>query len=563
MALPKRALITAALPYSNGRLHVGHIVGAYLPSDTYVRFLRLNGVPVRFICGSDDHGVAIILTAQRENRTPAEVSKHYHGVQLEAFKGLRIEFDIYSSTSRNPYHAPLSQEFFTRTLEKGFFEKRSTRQFYDPKSAQFLPDRFVRGTCGFCGTLDQNGDQCEQCGKMLDVESLKDARSVMSGDPATVKDTVHWFLDLSRFQADVARWIEKATLRDHTKKYVEGLIANGFVQRSMTRDLTWGVPVPLSDPEAQGKVLYVWFDAPIGYISNTKELCEIQDGNPEGFSDWWQSEDCDVFHFIGEDNTIFHCMVWIAMLQAHGAYQLPRGVIVNQFMNIQFPGKEETKISKSRGTAIWIDEYLAGGGDPDALRYYLTMISTERSKSTYQPADLIQRQNSELANVLGNFVNRVLSFTVKNYGPTVPSAEEKSTSDVDHQFNEKRLAAAKRVAQSLEEFSFKQALEQVMEFARECNRYIDEKAPWATRKTDEALTKTTLNFAIQAIRSLGIMLLPFMPTTGEKILGFLALDASAATWGDASSQLPSGHAIGEPKILFQKIEAEAAASPKE
>lgn len=554
MTLPKRALVTAALPYSNGRLHVGHIVGAYLPSDTYVRYLRLQGVPVRFICGSDDHGVAIMLTAQREGRTPAEVAKHYHGLQEQAFKGLRIDFDIYSSTSRNPHHASLSQEFFLETLKKGFFEKRRTKQFYDPTKEQFLPDRFVRGTCGYCGTLDQNGDQCEQCGKMLDVDSLKDARSVMSGAPATVRETVHWFLDLSRFQGDVANWITEAHLREHTKRYVEGLIATGFVQRSMTRDLSWGVPVPLEDPEAAGKVLYVWFDAPIGYISNTKELCAKRDGNAEEYLKWWASEECEVLHFIGEDNTIFHCMVWIAMLKAHGGYQLPRGVIVNQFMNIQFPGQEETKISKSRGTAIWIDEYLDGGGNPDALRYYLTMIATERSKSTYQPADLIQRQNSELANVLGNFVNRVLSFTIKNYGSVLPECADSMRDEVDRAFLQARSSTAEAVAQSLEGFCFKQALEQVMEFARECNRYIDEKAPWTTRKTDEIRTKVTLNVAIQAIRTLGVMLLPFMPTSSERILGFLSLEASAARWSDAKAMLPDGHPLGTPEILFQKIE---------
>jgi methionyl-tRNA synthetase len=558
MTSRKRVLVTAALPYSNGRLHVGHIVGAYLPSDTYVRFLRLRGIPVKFICGSDDHGVAIMLTAQKEGKTPAEVAKFYNESQKRAFDGLRIEFDTYSSTSRNPHHAGMSQDFFKRMLDKGFFEKKSTRQFYDPKTETFLPDRFVKGACGYCGTVEQNGDQCESCGKMLDVENLKDARSVMSGEPAMVRDTVHWFLDLSKFQSQVGEWLGRSVVREHTKKYVEGLIGNGFVKRSMTRDISWGVPLPLTDPEAKGKVLYVWFDAPIGYISNTKEVCAEAEGDAEKYREWWQSDDTEIYHFIGEDNTIFHCMVWIAMLLAEGSYKLPKGVIVNQFMNIQFPGQEEQKISKSRGTAVWIEEYLENGGDPDALRYYLTMIATERSKSTYQTTDLIQRQNSELANVIGNFVNRILSFTIKNYGPAVPEQTPGKLTPVDAAFTESLVSTHAKVTESLEAFNFKTALEQVMEFARACNKYVDDKAPWTSKKTDAELTKTTLNIAIQAIRALGVMLTPFMPTTGERMVKMLGLDPKTVTWEQAVQNLPAGHALGQPEILFQKIETEKA-----
>lgn len=384
MSSPKRVLVTAALPYSNGRPHVGHIAGCYLPADTYVRFLRMKHTPVRFICGSDDYGVAIMLTAQREGKTPREVATYYNQKQREAFAGLNIDFDIYSGTCSCPFHTKTSQDFFQAVNDKGYFEKIESSQFFDESKNVFLPDRFVKGTCGYCGAADQNGDQCESCGKTLDVDSLKDAVSVFSGKPATRRTTKHWYLDLAQFESQVRAWLKSATLRDYTRSYVEGLISTGLVKRSMSRDIEWGIPLPIKDPDAQGKVLYVWFDAPIGYISNTKEYFQKAAGSPDEYAEWWKSDDCDIYHFIGEDNTIFHCVIWIAMLSIEGNYHLPKGVIVNQFLNIQFPGKEEEKISKSRGSAVWIEDYLKDGGDPDSLRYYLTMIATERARSLNQ-----------------------------------------------------------------------------------------------------------------------------------------------------------------------------------
>lgn len=551
----RRVLVTAALPYSNGRLHVGHIVGAYLPSDIYVRFLRLRGAQVKFICGSDDHGVAIMLSAHKEGKSPAEVAEHYHGLQQAAFDGLGINFDIYSSTSRNPYHAKLSQEFFKRMHDKGFFEKRSTKQFFDDKSGVFLPDRFVKGTCGFCNAPDQNGDQCESCGRMLDPESLRDVRSVISGQPVVVRDTVHWFLDLTRFKTNVSKWLESAVLREHTRRYVSGLLDAGLVKRSMTRDLIWGVPVPLDDPDAKGKVLYVWFDAPIGYISNTMELFA---GRNE-YLEWWASEQSEIYHFIGEDNTVFHCLVWIAMLCAEGTYRLPRGVIVNQFMNIKFPGKDEEKISKSRGTAVWIDEYLAEGGDPDALRYYLTSIATEKAKTVYRPEDLLARQNSDLANVIGNFVNRVLSFKIKNFGREV--AAPGTASDFDKAFAGLRQKTHAELTELLESFQFKSGIELVMEFARACNKYIDDTQPWSVRKSDPARAADIMAYALSAIRSLQIWLSPFMPATSRRIGIMLGLDVGQniaelplkQAWDDAVRDLPVGHVLGTPEILFSKL----------
>lgn len=467
----KRYLVTAALPYSNGRLHVGHIAGAFLPADIHVRYLRLKGHDVTFICGSDDHGVAIVLSAQKEGKTPAEVSTHFNARQAADFAGLGIDFDIYGSTSRNPYHHKFSQDMFLSLHRKGYFEKQSTRQFYDEAKEMFLPDRFVKGTCGFCGTPDQNGDQCENCGKMLDVDTLKEARSTVSGQPAVVRETVHWFLDLSRFEGDVTRWLEKSDLRDHTRSYVQGLLSTGLVKRSMTRDLDWGIPVPLEEPEARNKVLYVWFDAPIGYISNTYKLCEEQ-GDPSRFEALWRSPDTEILHFIGEDNTIFHCVIWIAMLHADASYQLPHGVIVNQFLNFQKGGEVE-KISKSRGTAIWIEDYLAEGNMPDSLRYYLTSIAPESARTIYRPDDLVQRHNTDLANALGNFVNRILSFNSKYVGTVVPECPLEKVTARDEEFRALMKETHRRADELLSNYSFKAALECIMAFVRECNKYSD------------------------------------------------------------------------------------------
>ncbi|NMC62896.1 MAG: methionine--tRNA ligase [SAR324 cluster bacterium] len=553
----KRVLVTSALPYSNGILHVGHIAGAYLPADIYVRFLRLNNVDVRFVCGSDDHGVAIMITAEKEGKTPAEVAEHYHKKQKEAFDGLGISFDTYSSTSRNPYHYKTSQDFFLALHRKGYFQKKETLQFFDPERKVFLPDRYVKGECAYCGATEQNGDQCENCGKMLDVETLKNARSTISGKAAIVKSTKHWFLDLSRFEKHVNEWLDKATIREHTKNYVKGLLSVGLVERSMTRDISWGIPVPLEDPDAKGKVLYVWFDAPIGYISNTKELCAERDKDANLYADWWKSADCEIYHFIGEDNTIFHSVIWIAMLQAEGTFQLPKGVIVNQFLNIKFPGKDTEKISKSRGTAIWLEDYLKEGGNPDVLRYYLTAIAPEGARSVYKPEDLIARNNGELGNVVGNFVNRIISFTRKYCGPEVPEINDAKIESRDIEFEAEMKKAYEEVRNLIERFSFRAALERIMEFARECNRYIDEKAPWTSRKSDMEKTKISLVYALNAIKGLGLMLNPFMPFSSEKMLKMLSLDAQSIKWKDALTPLKAGQSLAEPEILFPKIESDS------
>lgn len=547
-------LVTAALPYSNGTLHVGHIAGAYLPADIYVRFLRARGRDVKFICGSDDHGVAIMISAEKEGKTPAEVAKYYHAKQSEDFRDIGISFDIYSSTSRNPYHAEISQEMFKVLHAKGQFEKKSTLQFYDESRKMFLADRFVRGTCGYCGTPDQNGDQCEQCGKVLDTETLKDAVSALSNTPASVKSTVHWFLDLSTSENEVSKWLQTAILREHTRNYVQGLLSTGLVKRSMTRDISWGIPVPLDDPDAKGKVLYVWFDAPIGYISNTRELLA---DDPKALDKWWRNPQTEIFHFIGEDNTIFHAVIWIAMLKSEGSYTLPRGVIVNQYVNLQLAGQAEAaKISKSRGHAIGIRDYLDSGGNVDALRYYLTAIAPENSRSVYKPEDLDQRLSSELANTLGNFVHRVLTFTRKYFGEAVPEIDATLIAERDKQLHGTMQASFAQITQHLEGFNFKLALETIMEFARECNRYIDEKAPWSARKNDPEGAKVSLVTAINAIRFLSVVLDPFIPFTTSKIRNFLNLDETNQ-WDAALVPLTAGHPLREPAVLFPKPESTA------
>lgn len=549
----RKVLVTAALPYSNNRPHVGHLGGAYIPADIYVRYLRMTGAEVRFICGSDDHGVALMISAEKEGKTPAEVANFYRAKQAEDFAGMGITFDIYSGTSVCPVHAEESQRFFKVLYDKGYFEKQSERQFYDEARSAFLPDRYVKGSCGYCKATDQNGDQCENCGKMLDVDTLKNARSAISGEPAVIRETVHWFLDLSRFATQVEAWLENSHVRAQTKAYVRGLLGTGLVKRAMTRDISWGIPVPLDDPDAKNKVLYVWFDAPIGYLSFTKELC-IKEGKTAAAADaWWRSDDAEIYHFIGEDNTVFHCIIWIAMLEAEGSIRLPSGVIVNHFFNMQVPGGAVEKISKSRGTAVWIGDYLEAGGDPDTLRYYLTSIASEKSRSVFKPDDLEHRHNGELADALGNLVNRITSFSLKHCGATVAPFDNAFVTDLDRAMEAALCSTFEDVTRELEGHSFKAALERIMEFVRYCNKYVDEKAPWTTRKTDMETTKVTLAYVLRAIHGLGVMLLPFIPGAATKIVAAFGRDAKEVAWEDVVNISAVDRPLSQPPILFQKL----------
>jgi methionyl-tRNA synthetase len=580
----RRFLVTAALPYSNGRLHVGHIAGAYLPADAYVRYLRSKGEEVRFICGSDDNGVAIEVSARRENTTPAELSARYNRQQQADFTGLGIHFDIYGGTHQPDFiehHTRLSQEFFKAIHDNGHFVKRTTDQLYDPQAGQFLPDRYVSGTCYHklpdgrpCANPNATGDQCEQCGNGIDPLQLINPRSQITGVAPVRRQTIHWYLQLDKFRGPLTDWFSLVSLdwRPIVTNFAMGSIRKGLPERAMTRDLKWGVPVPLDDPDAAGKVLYVWFDAPIGYVSFTAALCQQRDGDWRMYREWWQSSECRIVHFIGEDNIVFHALIWPAMLlgthyastelQARGSaytapkesgyYQLPSNVVANAFLNIQFPGKQEEKISKSRGTAVWIQDYLQDF-DADPLRYYLTINAPEAQRTGWSFEEFVSRNNSELIATLGNFVNRWQKIVTQDFGRKVPPADKAEQPEAD--LLNKIRALPEQVGGDIEETRFKSALGRIMDTFRECNRYIDFRAPWSTRKTDLPLCGATLHTCIQAVRTLGVLMEPFLPFAAEKIRVSLNVPGEQWTWPRASEPLPPGHPLGPaPEVLFRKID---------
>ncbi len=588
----RRYLVTAALPYSNGRLHVGHIAGAYLPADIFVRYLRSNGDDVRFICGSDDNGVAIEISARREGVSPTELSAKYNRRQAADFAGLGIHFDIYGGTHQPTFvelHNRLSQEFFKTIHQNGHFVKKETEQLYDAKVARFLPDRYVKGTCYHampdgrrCGNPAALGDQCEQCGNSIDPLRLENPVSTITGTAPERRTTTHWYLQLDKFRGALADWFSLISLdwRPIVTNFALGSIKAGLPERAMTRDLEWGVPVPLDDPEAKGKVLYVWFDAPIGYVSFTAALCQERDGDWRKYRDWWQTSDCKIVHFIGEDNIVFHALIWPSMLlgtqflareidargstfvrpKEQGFYQLPSNVVANAFLNIKFPGKEEEKISKSRGTAVWIEEYLATF-DPDPLRYYLTINAPESQRTAWSFDEFIERNNSELIATLGNFVNRWQKIVTEDFGRKLPDA--KRAEDLEQQLLAVIGALPGKVSEDIEATRFKAGLARIMEAFRDCNRYIDTRAPWTTRKSDRDLCAATVHTCVQAVRTLGVLLEPFLPFAAEKIRLSLNVEPDKWKWSHAADPLPVGHALGPaPEVLFRKLDPkEFAAAP--
>ena len=580
----RRFLVTAALPYSNGRLHVGHIAGAYLPADIYVRYLRLRGDEVHFICGSDDNGVAIEISAAKEGVTPAEIATRYNKAQARDFAGLGIEFDIYGGTHQPEFvelHNKLSQDFFKTIYDNGHFVKKTTDQLYDVKAGKFLPDRYVTGGCYHkmpdgspCNHPAATGDQCEHCGNGIDPLCLIDPKSTITGTAPERRETTHWYLQLAKFQGMLADWFSLVSLdwRPIVTNFSLGAIKKGLPERAMTRDLDWGVPVPLDDPEARGKVLYVWFDAPIGYVSFTAALAQRLRGDWQGYRDCWQSTDCKIVHFIGEDNIVFHALIWPAMLlgtqfnaeelarlgstyhppKESGFYQLPSNVVANAFLNIKFPGEEEEKISKSRGKAVWIDDYLKMF-DPDALRYYLTINAPESQQTAWSFEDFVERNNAELIAALGNFVNRWQKIVTQNFDRKVPPADKAEA--LETALLGEIRALPDQVSADIEATRFKSALGRIMEGFRACNRYIDNRAPWSTRKTDLEQTAATINTCIQAVRTLGVLLVPFLPFAGEKIRVSLNIDKEKWTWPHAAEPLPVGHPLGPaPEVLFRKID---------
>ncbi|MDM8008563.1 MAG: methionine--tRNA ligase [Phycisphaerae bacterium] len=558
----RRFLVTSALPYSNGRLHVGHVAGAYLPADTYVRYLRARGDEVRFICGSDDNGVASLISARKEGRTVEELTAHYNARQAADFAGLGIRFDIYGGTHQPKFvelHNRISQGFFRTAFDKGYFVKKTTKQLYDVQANQFLPDRYVKGKCYNCGAEGAYGDQCEACGVSIDPMKLIYPISTITNTKPEPRETTHWYMQLPQFEEKLRAWLEAKRQpqgdcppwRETVLNFSLGQIKQGLPERAMTRDLHWGVPVPLDDPDAAGKVLYVWFDAPIGYVSFTAELCQQVDGDWKAYERWWKDPDCRIVHFIGEDNTVFHALTWPAMLMAEGSYQLPWQVVANSFLNIKFPGKEEEKISKSRGTAIWIEEYLKMF-EADPLRYYLTAIAPESQRTTFDVDDFITRNNGELVNALGNFVNRTMTFVQKYLDNKVPAVGDRQQVDTDHLAN--IAAHAERVTARLDTLRFRAAMEEIMNLARASNAYFDAKKPWQQRKDDLAACGTSLNVCIQTVKALMTLMAPFLPFSAEKCLKMLNLDVTALAWDQATVELAPGHALGEPVILFQKLD---------
>jgi len=557
----RRFTVTAALPYANGLLHVGHIAGCYLPADIFARYLRSRGDEVAFICGSDDYGVPTALTARKEGKLPQEVADYYRAEQKRDFDGLGISFDIYSGTSTTPIHTEVSQHFFLSLLKAGHLEKRKTDQFYDPQAKMFLPDRYVEGTCHHCGTGGARGDQCEACGKTINPAQLIQPKSVVTGVTPEVRETVHWFFRLRDFEDRLRRWISgHAEWRPMVRNFSLGLLDQGLPVRAITRDLTWGIPVPLpDDPDARGKVLYVWFDAPIGYVSFTEQWCRERTGRVGEYERWWKDPDCRIVHFIGEDNVVFHALIWPAMLMGEGTFEVPRNVPANCFLNIQFPGREEEKISKSRatrGTAVWIKDYLASY-DPDPLRYYLTAIAPEQQRTAFKFEDFIKRNNQELVATLGNFVHRNMTFTHRYFGGRVPRRGELNEQD------RSQLAMiaglTDRASALLEEYRFKDALEEVMAAARQSNRYFDYREPWALRKSDAVACGTVVNVCLNTIKSIAVAMEPFLPFAAAKTAGMLSATPQEMTWQAAAEPLAEGRGLAEPAILFHKLDEPAEA----
>lgn len=569
-----RYLVTSGLPYANGRLHVGHIAGAYLPADTYVRYLRAKGREVRFVCGSDDNGVTALIAARKEGRSVEELTAEYNARQAVDFKGLGIVFDIYGGTHQPGFvdlHNKISQEFFRHIHEKGLLPKKKSMQLYDVEAEQFLPDRYVKGTCYHtkadgspCSYPEAYGDQCESCGNAIDPIKLIDPQSTITGTTPEPRETIHWYLQLNQLEDRIREWLEtkKETVgdspawRDLVLNFALGQIGQGLPERAMTRDLDWGVPVPIDDPDAEGKMLYVWFDAPIGYVSFTAKLCEERDGDWKLYERWWKSEDCRIVHFVGEDNTIFHTLTWPATMLAEGSYELPWQVVVNAFLNIKFPGQEEQKISKSRGAAIWVEEYLKSF-EPDPLRYYLTAIAPESQRTAFDIDDFITRNNTELLNALGNFINRTLTFAVKYFAGRIPAPGAREAIDQGHL--DAIETQVKAIGDHLDAFHFKAALGEIMALARAANGYFDAKQPWKQRKEDLKACGVTINVCIQTVKALATTMAPFLPFSAAKCAAMLNLDGDhedgILPWDDAIKELPEGHALGEPVILFKKLDA--------
>lgn len=536
----KRYLVTSALPYANGPVHIGHLAGVYIPSDIYTRYLRLKGRDVISVCGSDEHGVPITLKARKEGVTPQEIVDRYHTLIKKSFEGLGMSFDIYSRTS-SATHAATASDFFRKLYAEGKFIEKTTMQYYDQEAQTFLADRYIVGTCPRCQNDRAYGDQCEKCGSTLSPDELINPHSAVSGSVPIKRETTHWYLPLDRYEEFLREWILEGHKEWKTNVYgqCKSWLDGGLQPRAVSRDLDWGIPVPAKG--AEGKVLYVWFDAPIGYISATKDL------TPD-WEKYWKSEDTKMVHFIGKDNIVFHCIVFPAMLKAHGGYVLPENVPANEFLNL-----EGEKISTSRNWAVWLHEYLEEfPGKEDVLRYVLCANAPETKDNDFTWKDFQTRNNSELVAILGNFVNRALVLTQKYYGGAVPACGEQT--DYDRQTIADLEAIKGSLEKNIEEYKFREALKDAMNVARIGNKYLADTEPWKLIKTDAERVKTILNIALQITANISIAIEPFMPFSSAKILRMLQIEAFGWEKLGSMQLIAAGHQIGEPTLLFEKIE---------
>jgi len=561
----KRYTVTAALPYTNGPVHIGHLAGVYLPADTYVRYLRSNKRDVKFICGSDENGVPITLKAKREGITPQEVVDKYHKIIGDSFKEFGISFDIYHRTSSLTHHQT-AEDFFEKLYNDGVFTEEVTEQYYDEKAQSFLADRYITGTCPKCGNENAYGDQCESCGSTLNATDLINPKSTLSGEPPVMRETKNWFLPLDQYEEKLRTYIEShKEWRPNVYGQCQSWLNAGLQPRAMTRDLDWGVQVPVKG--ADGKVLYVWFDAPIGYISATKELAnyaKLDVWNPKAeeyyidqnsvdkfdYAEYWKSEDAKLVHFIGKDNIVFHCIIFPAMLMAHGDFILADNVPANEFLNL-----EGQKISTSKNWAVWLNEYLVEFPEKqDILRYVLTATAPETKDNDFTWKDFQARNNNELVAILGNFVNRVTVLTHKYFDGKVPTCME--LTDIDKAVIAELEAYPAKISASIESYRFREALTEVMNVARLGNKYLADTEPWKLIKTDEDRVRTILNIALQIAANLEILIEPFLPFTADKLQKML--NYGGHVWENAGSVslLKRGHQINEPILLFSKIEDE-------
>jgi len=536
----KRYLVTSALPYANGPVHIGHLAGVYIPSDIYTRYLRLRGEDVISVCGSDEHGVPITIKARQEGVSPQDIVDKYHGIIKESFRRLGMSFDIYSRTT-SPMHHKTASDFFRKLYDDGKFIEQTSQQYYDEEAGQFLADRYIVGTCPHCQNERAYGDQCEKCGSTLNATDLIGPKSAITGSTPVLRETKHWFLPLDRYEEFLRKWILdghkewKSNVYGQCKSWLD----LGLQPRAVSRDLDWGIPVPVEG--ADGKVLYVWFDAPIGYISATKEL------TPD-WEKYWKDEDTKMVHFIGKDNIVFHCIVFPSMLRAHGGYILPENVPANEFLNL-----EGDKISTSRNWAVWLHEYLEEfPGKEDVLRYVLCANAPETKDNDFTWKDFQARNNNELVAVLGNFVNRALVLTQKYYGGAVPPAGELTA--YDRETVAEIPVIKKSLEENIENYRFREALKDAMNLARLGNKYLADSEPWKLVKTDPERVKTILNVALQITANIAVAIEPFMPFTAEKVLKLLQIGKPGWDELGSTALLEARHVIGTPELLFEKIE---------